>query len=489
MLLSLIPMTVNAATTDYLTYSVSGREVIITGYSTYASGKLVIPDTIEGYPVTTISDRAFYNCCNLTNVTIPDSVTSIGSGAFGITSLTSVTIPDSVTSIDTSAFSGCTSLTEINVSSGNENYRSVDGILYNKAMSVLIFCPADLTTFTIPDSVTQFASYAFDCCTNLTDIYYSGTMEDWNYIDQWFGCGNIPAYTQIHCSDGIINKHEHTIVTDSAVPATCTTDGKTEGSHCSVCNAVIKAQETIPATGHTYKDTVTAPTETERGYTTHTCTVCGDSYRDTYTDPIPSSSEEPAPSESVTPSEDPTPFTFADDDSSGAWTWASDYIYSAYNKGIFKGDSEGNFNPSKNLTRAEAVTALLAMMGVEADMDASVSGFTDADGAWYTPYVAAAKENGLSAGYANGDGSYSFKPKATITRAEFITMVLAAKGISADVVTGSFSDVKDSDWYAKFVYTAAANELVTGYANADGSYSAKPTANITRAEAAVILSK
>ena len=44
----------------------------------------------------------------------------------------------------------------------------------------------------------------------------------------------------------------HTVVTDKAVAATCTTDGKTEGSHCSVCNAVIKAQETVKATGHAY---------------------------------------------------------------------------------------------------------------------------------------------------------------------------------------------------------------------------------------------
>ncbi len=69
----------------------------------------------------------------------------------------------------------------------------------------------------------------------------------------------------------------HTEVTDSAVAATCTTDGKTAGSHCSVCGKVIKAQTVIKATGHKYGSwTVTkAATCTENGSQKHSCTVCG----------------------------------------------------------------------------------------------------------------------------------------------------------------------------------------------------------------------
>ena len=69
--------------------------------------EIEIPDSI-----TSIGSSAFSGCTSLTNVVIPDSVTSIGSSAFsGCTSLTNVVIPDSVTSVGSSVFYGCTSLT------------------------------------------------------------------------------------------------------------------------------------------------------------------------------------------------------------------------------------------------------------------------------------------------------------------------------------------------------------------------------------------
>jgi len=82
-----------------------------------ASGDFTIPNN-----VTSIGERAFFNCRGLTSITIPDSVTSIGANAFnhdcregicGSCSLTSITIPDSVTSIGANAFDNCKSLTSI----------------------------------------------------------------------------------------------------------------------------------------------------------------------------------------------------------------------------------------------------------------------------------------------------------------------------------------------------------------------------------------
>ena len=69
----------------------------------------------------------------------------------------------------------------------------------------------------------------------------------------------------------------HDPVTDPAEPATCTTPGKTEGSHCSRCDAVLTAQQEIPAPGHDWGEYIetTAPTCTAMGVETATCTVCG----------------------------------------------------------------------------------------------------------------------------------------------------------------------------------------------------------------------
>ena len=74
-----------------------------------------------------------------------------------------------------------------------------------------------------------------------------------------------------------IAKTGHKSVTDKAIPATCTTDGKTEGSHCSVCGAVIKAQDTIKATGHKFGNwtTIKPATCTESGTQIRKCETCG----------------------------------------------------------------------------------------------------------------------------------------------------------------------------------------------------------------------
>ncbi|MBR6650406.1 MAG: hypothetical protein IKL36_03240, partial [Clostridia bacterium] len=70
----------------------------------------------------------------------------------------------------------------------------------------------------------------------------------------------------------------HNEVTEGAYDPTCTRPGQTGTVYCSVCGETIKESEEIPALGHSYEAVVTAPTCTEAGYTTYTCSVCGDSY-------------------------------------------------------------------------------------------------------------------------------------------------------------------------------------------------------------------
>ena len=116
--------------------------------------------------VTTIGVGAFYWCSSLESVTIHDSVTTIGNSAFyNCDILTSVTIPDSVTAIGERAFVRCSSLQEFKGKFASEDSRCliVDGVLNS-------FAPAGLTEYTIPNSVTTIGESAFYWCTSLTSV-------------------------------------------------------------------------------------------------------------------------------------------------------------------------------------------------------------------------------------------------------------------------------------------------------------------------------
>ena len=124
--------------------------------------------------VTSIENCAFKNCTSLISVKIPNSVTSIGMSVFeGCTSLKSIEIPSSVTAdIGQRAFDDCTSLTSIIVDENSESYSSKDGVLYNKDKTELIRCPVGtkLTSIEIPNSVTSIRYGAFEDCTSLTNV-------------------------------------------------------------------------------------------------------------------------------------------------------------------------------------------------------------------------------------------------------------------------------------------------------------------------------
>lgn len=171
-------------------YSISADQVWITKYNGSAS-HLIIPSTIEGYRVIGISQLAFYGCSRLTNITLPNTITTIRSNAFAdCTELTSITIPDSVTDIGQWSFIGCTSLR--NVTIGNNvtaiGERTFDGCISLRSIRIgnsvtSIGAQAfsncrSLLSITIPDSVTKIERGAFEYCTKLTSIDIPSSVTD-----------------------------------------------------------------------------------------------------------------------------------------------------------------------------------------------------------------------------------------------------------------------------------------------------------------------
>ena len=141
---------------------------------------LIIPNS-----VTSIGYSAFSGCSGLTSITIPNSVTSIGNYAFANCSgLTSVTIPNSVTSIGYAAFSNCSGLTSVTIPN---SVTSIGDYAFSNC--------SGLTSVTIPNSVTSIGDFAFYKCTSLTSITIGSEIK---YINS-YAFASCPELTDVTC--------------------------------------------------------------------------------------------------------------------------------------------------------------------------------------------------------------------------------------------------------------------------------------------------
>jgi len=158
--LLLILPTVVEAQFDYTT---NNSTITIAKYEG-VSGLVSIPSIINGLPVIAIGTNAFWGC-NLTNIMIPSSVTSIGKWAFAnCTNLTSVMFPNSVTSIGEWAFARCERLA--NVTIPTNSVTTIGDCAFFDCIS--------LANLTIPKNVTFPRGHPFWGCIGLTNFVWEG---------------------------------------------------------------------------------------------------------------------------------------------------------------------------------------------------------------------------------------------------------------------------------------------------------------------------
>ena len=165
-------------------YGVVDNDVVIYKY-TGNREEVSIPDNIDGMPVTVINaslvgDAGLSSSGTLKSVVVPEGVREIAIMSFGYSkSLENVTIPASVTKMDSSVFVRSMSLKSINVDDSNPEFSSVDGVLFNKDKTELIYFPrgksyttsgdipegrTEILEYTIPDGVASIGYNTFSDC-------------------------------------------------------------------------------------------------------------------------------------------------------------------------------------------------------------------------------------------------------------------------------------------------------------------------------------
>ena len=425
---------------------------------------------LEGYPagktdttyvipngVKYIGEWAFGSCDQLINITLPDGIVFVGASAFyECTGLKSITLPSSVSYIGDRAFKVCGSIETITIPSGVEEIGE----------EAFMICTS-LKSINIPKSVTKIGNSAFDCCSSLTDVYYEGSSSQWRSI-------NLAEYNTALTSANIhFNSHVHTYEGYTVTAPTCTEPGYTTHK-CTSCDYSYNDSYIEPL-GHNYTEEVTKPTCTERGYTTYTCS-CGDSYKSDYKDALGHDYKNGTCTRCG--AKDPNYKPQANFSDVAAGSYCYDAVQWAVANGITNGTDATHFSPNAGCTRGQVVTFLWRAAG-EPTVSGNV-GFVDvAPGSYCYEAVKWAVANGIT----KGTDATHFSPNAGCTRGQVVTFLWRAAG--EPVVSGNvgFVDVAPGSYCYNAVQWAVAKGITKGTDTTHFS----PNATCTRGQVVTFL--
>ena len=253
----LTPLTASAVAD--VTYTVSGGEATVTGCSSNpCRATVVIPNSLGGYPVTTIGSSAFanktmttvqiadsvrtiqstafYGASNLATVSIGRGVTTIGNNAFQDTALTSVDLPASLSNFGSRVFMYVDGLESITIDAANTTYASVDGVVFDKAQTTLLAYPNGKpgATYVFPSTVTAIAEAAFignqflrtvvipDQVTSLGSAFSAShltSVDVGNGVTQVSGFGTNPSLTSVRLGNAVTAIGPYAFYQDDLLPS------------------------------------------------------------------------------------------------------------------------------------------------------------------------------------------------------------------------------------------------------------------------------
>ncbi len=191
MLVSVVPMVASAETEGIYTYTITDEKATITAVDKNISGKVEIPESLGGYPVTAIGSEAFYKCENLEEVEIPGTVKSIGAFAFSYCpKLGKVTLNEGIESLGRGVFSKCESLVEITLP---DSITFLDREIFSESAVETINYPLNLKdvgtlyssgplvntnikTVIIPEGVTEIVDSIFFNAKKLVNVNIPSTV-------------------------------------------------------------------------------------------------------------------------------------------------------------------------------------------------------------------------------------------------------------------------------------------------------------------------
>ena len=151
--------------------------------------EVILPENLE-----TIGHFAFAHCSALKIATLPSKLRIIGEDAFAGTKISKVVLPKNLEKIWSGAFTSCSMLEAYEIENGNENFKIVDGVLYDRKMQTLYGYPAgkENTTFTVPDGVYYITASAFQGSNKLQTLLLPEGLERIGTA-AFYGCQNLES--------------------------------------------------------------------------------------------------------------------------------------------------------------------------------------------------------------------------------------------------------------------------------------------------------